>query len=69
VPWSIWDLDKAIRSAESEVYIDPFVAKRAFDPTLYDFGLVFTGFGPHRTAQYRLVSAKSALIQAGAHAP
>jgi hypothetical protein len=50
---------------KSTVHIDPFVEGRTFDPTLYDFGMVFTGFGPHRTARYRVVSANEALILAG----
>ena len=50
---------------KSAVHIDPFVAGRAFDPALYDFGLAFDGFGPHRTARYRLVSVSTALVLAG----
>ncbi|MBQ0720515.1 MAG: hypothetical protein KBT88_08135 [Gammaproteobacteria bacterium] len=50
---------------KSSVYIDPFVEGRAFDPALYDFGLAFNGFGPHRTARYRLVSVDTALVLAG----
>lgn len=50
---------------KSAVHIDPFVAGRAYDPALYDYGLAFNGFGPHRTARYRLVSVDTALILAG----
>jgi hypothetical protein len=50
---------------KSAVFIDPFVAGRKLDPALYDFGLAFNGFGPHRTARYRLVSVATALGLAG----
>lgn len=50
---------------KSAIQIDPFVTGRVFDPGLYDFGLAFNGFGPHRTARYRLVSVSTALILAG----
>jgi hypothetical protein len=50
---------------KSAVHIAPFVARRAFDPALYDFGLIFDGFGPHRIARYRLVSVDTALVIAG----
>lgn len=50
---------------KSGVNIDPFVVGQAFDVAHYDFGLAFNGFGPHRTARYRLVSVGTALILAG----
>lgn len=50
---------------KSAIHIDPFVAGNIFDPALYNFGLAFTGYGPHRTAQYRLVSVNTAMILTG----
>jgi hypothetical protein len=50
---------------KSELNIDPFVTGHALVPAIYDFGLAFNGFGPHRTAQYRFVSVQTALILAG----
>ncbi|MSQ48100.1 MAG: hypothetical protein EXR78_06895 [Deltaproteobacteria bacterium] len=47
------------------MHIDPFIAGRPIAPELYDFGLAFDGFGPHRTARYRWVSVDTALILAG----
>lgn len=47
------------------IHIDPFIQGRTIDPKLYDFGLIFDGFGPHRTARYKLVSVDTALIVAG----
>jgi len=49
----------------SRLQIDPFVVGHNLDPALYDFGLAFNGFGPHRTARYRIVSVDTALILAG----
>jgi hypothetical protein len=49
----------------SEIQIDPFVGGRTLDAKIYDYGLAFDGFGPHRIARYRLVSVDTALILAG----
>jgi hypothetical protein len=45
--------------------MDPFIKGHSYDAKLYDFGLVFEGYGPHRTAKYRMISANDALIMAG----
>jgi len=50
---------------KSVIHLDPFVAGRALDSAVYDFGLAFYGFGPHRTARYRLVPISTALVLAG----
>jgi hypothetical protein len=50
----------------SAVHIDPFVEGETIDQDFYDFGLVFDGFGPHRTATYRRVSIDTALRMVGA---
>ena len=50
---------------KSDLQLDPIITGRIFDPKLYDFGLAFNGFGPHRTARYRIVSVETALILAG----
>lgn len=55
----------SVVNLRSGMYIEPFVRGRDFDPGRYDFGLAFNGFGPHRTARYRLVSVGTALILAG----
>jgi hypothetical protein len=47
------------------LHIDPFVTGHFLEPEIYDFGLAFNGFGPHRTAYYRFVSVQTALILAG----
>ena len=47
------------------LHIESLVMGRLIDPALYDFGLAFIGFGPHRTARYRIVSVETALILAG----
>ena len=50
----------------SAVEVDPLIEGERIDASLYDFALIFTGFGPHRTANYRRVSVEAALISTGA---
>lgn len=49
----------------SSVKIDPLIEGERIDESLYDFALIFSGFGPHRTATYRRVSVAAALISTG----
>jgi hypothetical protein len=50
---------------KSVIRVDPYLVGKAFNPALYDFGLSFYDFGPHRTARYRVVSVGTAAILAG----
>jgi hypothetical protein len=56
-------------SLKSAVHIDPFVAERALDPALYDFGLAFDGVAADLSARYRLVTVGEALAIAGVSDP
>jgi len=49
----------------SAMHVDPFIEGVPINQQLYDFGLVFNGFGPHRIANYRWVTVESAMIMAG----
>ncbi len=50
----------------STIHIDPIVEGETIDQNLYDFGLAFSGFGPHRTANYRWITVETAMRMVGA---
>lgn len=46
--------------------LEPFDAGRAYDAATFDFGMVFSGFGPARVPRHRMVAPDVALVVAGA---